>query len=144
MANNLAFTTPITVANLQKAKLGLIRVDEDNSIMDIEVNVLGSGTVKQQAAPWVLRLTNGTADALVADPAPAVIAGAMRSVSLGGVGVATAFTTALAAYRNNAGNNRSNLLTALTGISGVVQNSVADAGALAGTTQPILPPGTVS
>lgn len=144
MPNNLQFTTQVNVPNLRNAKITNVFVDEDGARMRIEINVTGAGGILHRREPWVLSITNGSADALVAQPSPAVILESMQSVSLGGAGVASAYTTAIAAYRSAGGDKRGNLLTALQGISGVVQNGAAEVGALAGTTQPILPPGVVS
>lgn len=145
MANNLQFTTAVTVPNLQKCKvLQVLQLDEDNSFMLVQIQVLGGGGVLQRREPWVLRIANGYADALAAHPAPVAIGDAIASVALGGAGVASAFTTALAGYRAAGGDKRGNLMTALQGITGVVQNPSSEVGALSGTTVPVLPAGTVS
>jgi hypothetical protein len=144
MANNLQFTTPVSVPNLQKCKVGNVFVDEDGGRMQIEVIVSGGGGVLQRPNPWVLAITNGSADALVADAAATVVGLQIRSVQLGGAGVAAAFTTALAGYRGAGGDKRGALMTALQGITGVIQNPSSEVGALSGTTVPVLPAGTVS
>jgi hypothetical protein len=144
MAATTVFTTSINLPGLQKAKMLSVYVDEDGGRMEIQANVLGGGGILQQSTPWTLRITNGSADALVADPAAPVIGLALRCVQLGGAGVATAFTTALAAYRAGGGDKRNNLWAALRGMSGTVTNSAAEVGALSGTVQPIIPPGAES
>jgi len=141
VANNLQLTTPVTIPNLQRCKVGNVYVDEDNSIMELQVTVLGGGGILQRKDPWVLRITNGSADALVADAAATSIGDLFRSVKLTGAGVAAAFTTALAGYRNAGGDKRGNLMTALQGVSGTVQG---ETGPINGTVQPILPAGVVS
>jgi hypothetical protein len=145
MANNLAFTTAITVPNLQKCKiLQVLQIDEDAASMLLQLQVLAGSGVLQRRDPWVLRITNGYVDALVANAAPIAITDVLITVALGGAGVAAAFTTALTAYRAAGGDKRGNLLTALQGISGVVQNPASEVGALSGTTVPVLPAGVVS
>ena len=144
MANTLIFTAPVQVPNLTRAKMGTVNIDDDGGKLEVQINVQGAGGVKQFESPWVLRITNGSADALVVDTAATVIGNSLRSVQLTGAGVAAAFTTAVAAYRGAGSDKRNLLFAALRGISGVVSNPVAEVGALSGTTQAILPTGSES
>jgi len=145
MANNLQFTAAVSVANLQKCKvLQVLQIDEDASIMLVQIQVQGGGGVLQRRDPWVLAIKNGSADALVVNPAPICIQETMISVGLSGAGLASAFTSALAAYRATGADRRGALMTALQGLSGTVVQAPSEAAVLLGTTIPILPAGTVS
>lgn len=141
MANKFTFTTQITVPNLKEAKISrVLEMDEDLKRMVVELNVEGANNIRQRRDPWRLEITNGSADALVAPPSPAHLSDVLAVVRLTGAGVATAFDVALAGYRAAGGDKRGNLLTAMAGITGTIN----DPRFTPGTTAPILPPGTVS
>jgi hypothetical protein len=142
MANTLTLTANIAIPNAARMKIGRVtELDEDNKRMVVEMTVgsVGFSTLFPNANPLRLEITNGACDGLAAHPAPAVTTDAVISVRLGGAGVAAAFDTCLTAYRAAGADKRGNLMTAMQGISGVVSG-----GPLNGTTQPMLPPGTVA
>lgn len=144
MPNNLAFTTPITVTDLRRARIVNFRaIDIDNSTMEIEVEFRNLTTV---AYPKTFRIivTNGKVTAVVARaavvpalPAPTNLLDWIIETELTGAGVATAFDDCLAAFRT-AGNPRNNVLSVLQGMTGTLPLS------LGGGTATVLPAGAVS
>jgi hypothetical protein len=141
VANKYSFTAQVTVPNLREIKIGrVMELDEDAKRMVVEINVEGAGNVRQRREPWRLEILNGSTDALVAPPTPAFLEDVLVVTRLTGAGVATAFDTALAAYRSAGGDKRGNLLTALGGITG----TIADPRWPANTTAPILPAGSLT
>lgn len=142
MPNTLTFTTAIAVAQVKVAKVyRLSEVDDAAKRLVVEVLMMGLSGILFPPSPWRLAITNGSADALVAHPAPAKTTDSVVSVSLTGAGVATAYDTALAGFVGGGADKFGALLTALKGISGTVTGSGT---ALDGTTQPILGAGPVT
>lgn len=146
MPNTLTLTSNIAIPNAARMKIGRVtELDEDAKRMVVEMIIgsVGFNTLFPSANPFRLEITNaganGGCDGLAAHPAPGVTTDAVISVRLTGAGVAAAFDTCLTAYRAAGADKRGNLMTAMQGISGVVSG-----GPLNGTTQPMLPPGTVA
>lgn len=148
MANKWNLTTNIGVPNVRNFSVVKVKdIDEDNNRMVLEIAVAGLSTLypfRTVATPtWKIVITNGSADGIAANPGTVTTTLDMVikiSLVAPGTGIATAFSTLLAAYVNpaNAADKRGALLTAMAGITGTVVG-----GPLDGTTQPIIPPGAL-
>lgn len=143
MSNTLTLTANIPIPNIKVIKImKVLEVDEDNSSMTLALLVQSATGVIAPPLPWTLVVRNGSVSgAVAAHPAPGVITDSVFSVNLTGAGVASAFTTALAAYIVGGGDKRGSLLASLKGISGTVTGSNTT---LDGTSLPILPAGVVT
>jgi hypothetical protein len=142
MSNTLTYTTAISVAQVRIAKVArLTEIDEAAKRLVVEILLMGLTGILFPPTPWRLAITNGSADALAAHPAPVRTTDSVFIVTLTGVGVATAYDVALAGFAAGGADKFGALMTALKGISGTVTGSGT---ALDGTTLPILGAGPVT
>lgn len=139
MPNLLTFTTPITVPNIRVVRiLKGPDLNEDDLEMTFELLLASATGVIFEPLPRVLTIRNGNGcGGIAANPNPASTLDAVIDIFLRGAGVANAYTAVRDAMTGP--DRRGQALNAMKAISGIVLG-----GPLNGTTQPILPPGTVT